>query len=333
MKTVLVTGGAGYIGSHACKALAASGYLPVTYDNLSRGHDWAVKWGPLEHGDILDRDRLSEVVARHRPDAVVHFAALAYVGESMSDPGRYYLNNVAGTLSLLEVMRAAGLRDIVFSSSCATYGIAATPITETSPQTPINPYGASKLMVERILADYAKAYGFRPVSLRYFNAAGADPDGETGELHDPEPHLVPLLLDVAAGAKPALTVYGSDYETADGTCVRDFVHVADIAEAHVLALRRLACGEIRAAYNLGTGSGNSILEVADVAREVTGREIALITGPRRPGDPARLVADASLARRELDWAPQFSDLHTIIKTAWEWRSAQAGLFGSGHVRH
>ena len=319
MQTVLVTGGAGYIGSHACKALAHAGYLPVSYDSLEHGHAEAVRWGPLEQGNIADRARLDEVITRHRPLAVMHFAAYAYVGESVSDPGKYYRNNVAGSLTLLEALRDHGIAACIFSSTCATYGVPQRlPLTEDHPQQPINPYGASKLMVERMLGDFDAAHGLRSISLRYFNAAGADPEGETGESHDPETHLIPLVLDAAAGTRPSVTVYGSDYDTADGTCIRDYIHVSDLADAHVLAMRALLDGAKTTAYNLGNGAGFSVREVIDCARRVTGRDIAVAEGARRPGDPAVLVGDAHRIRTELGWSPRLADLEAIIATAWRW---------------
>ncbi len=323
-KTILVTGGAGYIGSHACKALAQAGYTPVTYDSLVYRHERAVKWGPFEKGDILDGARLAEVMTRHRPAAVVHFAAFAYVGESVTDPAKYYRNNVVGTLSLLEAMRTQGIDRIVFSSTCATYGVPETvPISEDTPQKPINPYGASKLMIERVLSDYADAYGMKGVALRYFNAAGADADGEIGESHDPETHLIPLVLDAASGARPHITVLGNDYLTPDGTCIRDYVHVTDIAEAHVRALNGLGSGTLRRAYNLGTGSGFSVAQVVAAAQRVTGRTIPVIHGARRPGDPAQLLADARLLARELNWTARHSSLEHILETAWRWHQRNA----------
>jgi UDP-arabinose 4-epimerase len=319
MTNVLVTGGAGYIGSHTCKALARAGYTPVAYDNLVYGHEWAVKWGPLEKGDVLDAPRLREVIAAYRPTAVVHFAAFAYVGESAEDPAKYYRNNVVGTLSLLDAVRTNGIDMIVFSSTCATYGIpGCVPISEDAPQNPINPYGASKLMIERILADYGDAYGLRSVSLRYFNAAGADPAGELGEDHDPETHLVPLVLDAAAGRRPQITIFGDDYETADGTCIRDYVHVSDLADAHVLAMQGLEGGNLRRAYNLGTGQGTSVAQVIDSARRVTGCRIPIVKGLRRPGDPAALLADPRRACNDLGWSPRHQAIDEIISTAWRW---------------
>jgi len=318
-KTILVTGGAGYIGAHACKALAAAGYTPVTYDSLVYGHERAVKWGPFERGDILDAARLAEVMARHKPVAVMHFAAFAYVGESVTDPAKYYRNNVVGTLSLLDTARAHSIDRVVFSSTCATYGIPETvPISEDTPQKPINPYGASKLMIERVLSDYGDAYGLKSVALRYFNAAGADANGEIGESHDPETHLIPLVLDAASGVRPHITILGDDYPTPDGTCIRDYVHVTDIAEAHVRALDNLAGGKLRRAYNLGTGSGFSVAQVIAAAERVTGCKISVVHGARRPGDPAQLLADASLLARELDWKARHSSLDHILETAWRW---------------
>lgn len=321
--TVLVTGGAGYIGSHTCKALAGAGYLPVVYDNLSRGHAWAVKWGPLEKGDIRNRARLGEVFARHEPDAVLHFAGLAYVGESVAAPGSYYDTNVSGSLALVETMRAHGNSKIVFSSTCATYGSPdKLPIDEETLQSPVNPYGASKLMVERILADFDRAHGVRSTSLRYFNAAGADPDGELGETHDPETHLLPLVLAAASGHRPAVSVFGADYDTPDGTCIRDYVHVVDLAAAHVLALRALEQGAARGAYNLGAGRGVSVREVIAAVERVTGLDVPVRVCPRRAGDPAALVSEAAKAREELAWQPALSDLDTIVRTAWAWHKRQ-----------
>ena len=316
---ILVTGGAGYIGSHACKALAKAGYAPVTYDNLSAGQRWAVKWGPFEAGDILDRNRLDDVMRKHRPAAVMHFAACAYVEESVDDPAKYYRSNVAGTLSLLEAMRAHDVRRIVFSSTCATYGVPdQVPIPDGHPQDPINPYGASKLMVERILSDYHSAYGLESVSLRYFNAAGADPDGEIGECHDPETHLIPLVLEAALGHRPSVEVFGDDYDTEDGTCIRDYIHVNDVAAAHICALAYLDSGGATTAFNVGNGSGFSVHQVIAAAERVTGRSIARKAAPRRPGDPPVLVSDSTRAREELGWGPSVTDLGTIIETAWTW---------------
>jgi UDP-arabinose 4-epimerase len=322
--SVLVTGGAGYIGSHTCKALAAAGVTPVVYDNLSRGFEWAVKWGPFERGDILDQPKLEAVIRRHRPVAVMHFAALAYVGESVAYPATYYRNNLTGSLAVLDAMRAGGVGRIVFSSSCTTYGVrSAEPIGEDTPQAPVNPYGATKLAIEQALRDYGAAYGLRAVALRYFNAAGADPDGEIGEAHDPETHLIPLVLEAAASGDP-LTVFGDDYETPDGTCIRDYVHVTDLADAHVLACQSLEGAEGFRAYNLGSGVGLSNMEIIAAARRRTGRAIPIRTGPRRAGDPPVLTADASKARRELRWTPRLSSIDDIIDTAWRWRQLSLG---------
>ncbi len=323
MKYVLVTGGAGYIGSHACKALALAGYVPVTYDNLVYGHLSAVRWGPVVHGDILDRAALDAALRAWQPVAVMHFAAFAYVGESVTHPGKYYRNNVVGSLTLLEAMRDAGVTQFVFSSTCATYGVPqAVPIAEDHPQHPINPYGATKLMIERMLRDFDAAHGLRSISLRYFNAAGADPVGETGEAHDPETHLIPLVLDAAAGARPNVTVFGTDYPTPDGTCVRDYIHVTDLAQAHVLALQALQSGAPTIAYNLGNGVGFSVREVIDVVQQVTGLTVPVIFGPQRAGDPPALVGDASRIRAELGWTPQHADLADIVGTAWRWHQGK-----------
>jgi UDP-arabinose 4-epimerase len=320
---ILVTGGAGYIGSHACKALAGAGLTPIVFDNLSRGFEWAVKWGPFEHGDILDQARVEDVIRRHRPIAVMHFAALADVGESVADPAAYYRGNVLGSLTLLEAMRAMGVGRMVFSSSCTTYGVQSRdPIGEDTPQAPVNPYGATKLTVEQALRHYAAAYGLSAVALRHFNAAGADPDGEIGEAHDPETHLIPLVLEAAAGG-PTLTVFGDDYETPDGTCVRDYVHVSDLAEAHVLACQSMDLATGFRAYNLGAGRGFSNMEIIAAARRRTGSDIPIRVGPRRQGDPPILLANPSKAKRELGWTPHLSGLEDIIDTAWRWRSSRS----------
>ena len=322
--TVLVTGGAGYIGSHTCKVLAQQGYRPIVFDNLSAGHEWAVRWGPLERGDILDRAALDRAIEKHRPSACVHFAAFAYVGESVTDPGKYYRNNVVGSLTLMEALRDHGIDQFVFSSTCATYGIPdKVPIDETIPQAPINPYGASKLMVERIMADFHAAHGVRSAALRYFNAAGADLDAEIGEDHTPETHLVPLILDAASGDRDDITVFGTDYETVDGTCVRDYIHVTDLAKAHVLALNALEQGLEHRAFNLGNGQGYSVREVIASAERVTGRRVPVKFGDRRPGDPARLISNSARATAELQWSPQISDLDGIIGSAWAWHQRRA----------
>ena len=316
---ILVTGGAGYIGSHACKALANAGYTPIAYDNLVYGHEWAVKWGPFEQGDILDRKRLDEVIEQYQPAAIMHFAAYAYVGESVDQPGKYYRNNVSGSLTLLEAMRDHGIRYFIFSSTCATYGEPQQiPISEDHKQAPINPYGHSKLMIEQMLSDFDTAHDLKSVALRYFNAAGADPDGDTGEDHDPETHLIPLVLDAAIGKRPSITIFGDDYDTPDGTCIRDYIHVTDLADAHVKALKYLEQGGNTTKFNLGNGTGFSVKDVIDTAQKVTGKDIPVVIGKRRPGDPPRLVGDAARIRKELNWSPEYPDLDTIIETAWKW---------------
>ena len=326
VSTILVTGGAGYIGSHACKALARRGHRPVVYDNLSRGHEWAVKWGPLEKGELVDHERLEAVLRAHRPAAVMHFAALAYVGESVAEPARYYSANVVGTLTLLEAMRAQGVARMVLSSSCSLYGRGQTqPIPESAPLVPVSPYGFTKLASERLLQDCCQAYGFAGTALRYFNAAGADPDGEIGEVHDPETHFIPNLLETAAGRKDVMQLFGDDYPTRDGTCVRDYIHVTDLAAAHVAALERPQTAGEFIALNLGTGRGHSLKEILKLAEQVTGRTIRHEVAPRRAGDPPYAVADASRAQRELGWTPRHSTMDEILRTAWAWhaRSAEA----------
>lgn len=320
MKKVLVTGGAGYIGSHAAKAFARAGWRVVVVDNLSRGWREAVRWGPLIEGDIADHAFMREVLARERPDLVVHFAAYAYVAESVERPGIYYRNNVAGSLALVEAMTACGIDRLVFSSTCATYGHPVqVPIAEDHPQAPINPYGWSKLFVERILRDFAAAHGLSSISLRYFNAAGADPEGEIGERHEPEPHVIPLAIAAALDGKGVFTINGTDFDTPDGSAVRDYIHVADLADAHVAAAERLLAGATGAdAINLGTGTGTSVRAIADAVEAATGRALTRIEGPRRPGDPALLVASPARALAELGWTPRRSDIATIIGTAVDW---------------
>ena len=318
---VLVTGGAGYIGSHACKALARAGYEPIAYDNLGRGHREAVRWGPLVVGDLADRALIEATMRRHRVAAVMHFAAFAYVGESVGDPALYFRNNVANSLVLLEAMARVEVRSIVFSSTCATYGVPESmPIAETTPQRPVNPYGESKLMIERMLHWLGRAQGLGYAALRYFNAAGDDPDGEIGEDHDPETHLIPLVLEAALGRRAAVEIYGTDYPTPDGAPVRDYIHVTDLADAHVLALRHVLAGKPSIALNLGTGTGYSVREVIAAAERVTGRPIQRRESPRRAGDPAVLVADARLARDVLGWTPRLSGLDDILASAWAWHS-------------
>ena len=324
-KTVLVTGGAGYIGAHACKALSRAGYTPIVYDNLVYGHRESVKWGPLEEGDINDRQRLETVLQKYEPSAVMHFAAYAYVGESVEKPSKYYHNNVAGTLSLLKSMKKCHINHFIFSSTCATYGMPEKiPIEEDHPLYPINPYGRSKLMIEWIINDFTAAYDLKFVSLRYFNAAGADPDGEIGEDHNPETHLIPLILDVAMGKRQHLEVFGTDYDTSDGTCIRDYIHVSDLANAHLLALSYLENGGESVAYNLGNGDGFSVKEVITTARKLTGCEIPCIESKRRPGDPPVLIGSSEKIRRALNWTPKYNKLETIINTAWQWQNKSGG---------
>ena len=323
--TVLVTGGAGYIGSHTCKALSTLGYLPVTLDSLIYGHTWAVKWGPLITGDITDSLILDQLFSQYRPKAVIHFAAFAYVGESVDHPAKYYQNNVIGSIAILDAMRRHGCRNIIFSSSCATYGIPSQiPIPENHPQFPINPYGRSKLMMEQIIRDYGSAYGLSYAILRYFNAAGADPEGQIGEEHDPEPHLIPILLQTVLGQRSHTDVYGTDYDTPDGTAVRDYIHVTDLARAHVLALKYLDESCQSQCINLGTGRGYSIMEVIRAVQQVTGKSVTYRTVGRRPGDPPVLVAKPDYADSMLGWKPDCSDINATIATAWNWRQSQSG---------
>jgi UDP-arabinose 4-epimerase len=313
---VLVTGGAGYIGSHTCKLLAQAGIQPIVYDNLLGGHRDAVRWGPLVEGDIQDTELLVQTLKDFRPDTVIHFAAFAYVGESVDNPAKYYRNNVVGSLSLLDACRRSGTRNVIFSSTCATYGAPAQmPITEATPQRPINPYGCSKLMVEQLLRDYSPAYDLRFVALRYFNAAGADLDGELAERHDPETHLIPRALMAAAGELKQLSVFGNDYDTPDGTCLRDYVHVTDLARAHVQAVDYLRRAGANIAVNLGSGRPTSILEVLDAVQRITGKSVPVVFEPRRPGDPSTLFADASLAADKLGFSAPLSDIDTIVRTA------------------
>ncbi|MGJ5814961.1 UDP-glucose 4-epimerase GalE [Paludibaculum fermentans] len=317
---VLLTGGAGYVGSHAAKALSQAGHEVVVVDNLFRGHDWAAKWGPLEVADLTDEAALRQVFRTHQPDAVMHFAALAYVGESMSEPVRYFRNNVEGSLNLLRVMLDHGVKDIVFSSSCATYGVPdSLPIREDAPQNPVSPYGESKRMVERALHWFASCHGFRYAALRYFNAAGCDPEGEAGEFHTPETHLIPSIIEAAMGKRDALHVFGDDFPTHDGTCLRDYIHVCDLARAHVLALHRLRSGGGCMKLNLGTGAGLSVRQMVNMVEEVSGLRVPLVMAPRRDGDPAALVADSSRAAELLGWRPQYSSLEQIVSSAWAWQ--------------
>jgi UDP-glucose 4-epimerase len=319
VKHVLVTGGAGYIGSHACKTLKKAGYMPVTFDNLVTGWKDAVKFGPFEQGDLLDRARLDEVFAKYQPVAVMHFAALSQVGEAMSEPGKYWRNNVSGSLNLIEAAVDAGCLNFVFSSTCATYGEQdGVQLDENCPQDPLNAYGASKRAIEDILRDFEAAYGLRHVIFRYFNVAGADPDAEVGEFHQPETHLIPLMLDAIAGKRAALTVFGTDYDTPDGTCVRDYVHVCDLVDAHVLGLNWLEDGKGSNVFNLGTGDGFSVKEVIDHSRSVTNMAVPYEEGPRRAGDCTKLVSGSTKAVKELGWSPKRSTLKDMISDAWKW---------------
>jgi UDP-arabinose 4-epimerase len=322
-KTVFVTGGAGYVGSHCAKAFANAGWTVITYDNLSRGHRDLVKWGDLIEGDILDRASLSAALEQVRPDAVAHFAAYAYVAESMTQPAVYYRNNVVGTMNLLDAMIKADVRQMVFSSSCATYGISDEIITEDTPQNPINPYGETKKICEKMIRDYGTAHDLRSVILRYFNAAGCDPDGETGERHDPEPHVIPLAIRGAMDGTFTFNILGGDYDTPDGTCVRDYIHVSDLADAHERALDYLSGGGVSEIFNLGTGQGSSVMQLADAVSKVAGKEVPRVIAERRPGDPPILVASAEKAQDVLGWQPKRSDLESILTSAWDWFQREA----------
>jgi len=316
---VLVCGGAGYIGSHINKQLHKEGYETVVLDNLVYGHREAVKWGTFEQGDLKNTEDIERVFEKYPIEAVFHFAAFAYVGESVTEPEKYYYNNVANTLNLLKVMKKYGCKKIIFSSTCATYGEPdSIPITEDLPQNPINPYGMSKLMVEKILKDYNNAYGIQFAVLRYFNAAGADPEGELGESHQPETHLIPLVLDAASGKRPDIKVFGTDYDTPDGSCVRDYIHVYDLATAHLLALHYLEKGGNSDFFNLGNEKGTSVLEVVEAVRKVTGKEFRVTLTDRRPGDPAKLVGSSRKAKSILGWVPVYEDIDEIVRHAWNW---------------
>jgi len=333
MSEILVVGGAGYIGSHMCKYLHGKGLQPVILDNLSLGHKESVKWGPLYQGELDDPKLLVEIFKNHDIKAMMHFAAFCYVGESVTEPLKYYQNNIAATLGLLSSMLEHGVDKMIFSSSCATYGEPdRLPITEGQSQQPINPYGRTKLMMEQILDDLDAANGLKSVCLRYFNAAGADPEGELGEDHDPETHLIPLVLFAALGVLKELTVFGKDYPTDDGTCVRDYIHINDLAQAHYLALLHLLDGGESKKYNLGNGSGYSILDVIETASRVSGREIKYSFAERRAGDPAILVGSAEKAIKELGWKPEFNSLETILQTAWDWHVNNPDGFGRGKNR-
>jgi UDP-glucose-4-epimerase GalE len=326
LKNVLVTGGAGYIGSHTAKALAQAGFQPVVIDNLSLGHQWAVKWGPFIRGDIGDQPLLRRILAEYKIEAVVHLAAYALVGESMENPHKYFHNNVVNSLAMLDVLAGSGVRNIVFSSTCATYGVPVRiPVDESHPQTPVNPYGESKLFVEKMLHWYGEAYGMRSVCLRYFNAAGADPEGEIGEDHDPETRLIPLAILAALGKQPTLRIFGTDYPTPDGTAVRDYIHVSDLAAAHVSSVQYLLAGRESVALNLGTGTGNSVKEVVQAVERIGGLPVPRVEHPRRAGDPATLVAKAHRAREVLGWTPRFPRLEEIVETAWRWHSTRVGV--------
>lgn len=326
--SVIVAGGAGYIGSHMVRMLQGSGFAPVVVDNLATGHADAVHGAPLRVGDIGDRDFMASVFHEFKPACVMHFAASSLVGESMQIPGKYWRNNLIQTLSLLDAMVGHGVRQFIFSSTAAVYGNPVeVPIPEKHPTAPINPYGHSKLAVEHLLQDYAAAHGLRSITLRYFNAAGAHPDGSIGERHEPETHLIPLVLQVASGRRAVIARYGSQHGTPDGSCIRDYIHVQDLCDAHLLALRALQAGAATTVYNLGNGMGHSVNEVIDAARRVTGHPIPLRDDPPRAGDPPALVADAARARAELGWTPRFADIDTIIAHAWQWEQRMAQTAG------
>lgn len=321
MARILVTGGAGYIGSHVCKELSESGFEAVAFDNLSTGHRELVKWGPLIEGDVGDRDSIEAAIREVRPEAILHFAADSLVGESMAHPGKYYRNNVVGSLTLLEAMVATGVSRIVLSSTCATYGIPErTPISEDTPQNPINTYGRTKLVIERMIDAFEMAHGMKSVCLRYFNACGADPEGETGEVHECEPHLIPRAIFSALGQVSDFSVFGDDYATPDGTPIRDYIHVTDLAAAHVSALRHLLRQDSSVKLNLGIGTGYSVKQIIDAVGRVTKRKVPSTVNGRRPGDPAVLVANCARAKEVLGFEPRFSALETIIETAWNWHS-------------
>jgi UDP-glucose 4-epimerase len=323
-KHVLVVGGAGYIGSHMVKQLGQIGCQVTVLDNLSGGHRDAVLHGDFVHGDIADRNLLDQLFSQRRFDAVMHFASFIQVGESMSSPSKYYQNNLVNTLSLLNAMQVFGVKRFIFSSTAAIFGEPEQAlIDESHPKRPINPYGRTKLMEEEALADYDRAYGLKSVCLRYFNAAGADPEGQLGERHDPETHLIPLVLQAVSGRRSNIAVYGRDYDTPDGTCIRDYIHINDLCDAHALALNTLLNGADSQAYNLGNGNGFSVKEVIDTTGEVTGRPVNVVDAARRPGDSAQLVADSRLAREKLGWQPRYADLGTIVKHAWAWEQRVA----------
>jgi UDP-arabinose 4-epimerase len=320
---ILVTGGAGYIGSHTAKALSQAGHQPVVLDSFSAGHRWAVKWGPLAEGDLADQDFICHTLHEFGIQAVIHFAADVLVGESVANPRKYYWNNVVNSMRLLDAMVGSGVRHIVFSSSCATYGVPSrVPIPEDHPQLPVNPYGETKLVIEKILRDYGPAYGLHWVALRYFNAAGADPDGEIGEDHNPETHLIPIAVQAAQGERSHIEIYGTDYPTPDGTAVRDYIHVADLARAHVKSLEYLVAGGARVALNLGTGVGHSVREVVAAVGKLSDGRVPFKEGPRRAGDPPALVAEVGKAEKVLDWKPEYPELDSIVETAWKWHASR-----------
>ena len=324
---ILIVGGAGYIGAHINKQLNNNGYETIVFDNLSYGHEDFVKWGIFERGDLGNINEIRKIFQKYPITAVMQFAAFTYVGESVEDPQKYYINNVCNTLNLIKVMLEFDVKTLVFSSTCATYGNPIEiPITETHPQNPISPYGYGKLMVETILSDYSNAYNLRYVSLRYFNAAGADPDSEIGELHNPETHLIPLILDAASGKRSDIKIFGTDYDTPDGTCVRDYIHVTDLADAHLKALQYLENGGKSDYFNLGNGNGFSVLEVIEKAREITGKEIIAVEDKRRPGDPPILIGSSDKVRNILKWEPKYYDLSQIVETAWKWHEKISNKF-------
>ncbi|MBI05279.1 MAG: UDP-glucose 4-epimerase GalE [Pelagibacteraceae bacterium] len=323
MNKILVTGGAGYIGSHTCKALSAAGMEPVVFDNLVSGHEWAVKWGELEKGDLLDRDRIAEVVRNICPDGVIHFAGSAYIGESFTHPAKYWRNNLTGTINLLDALIPVAVPPVVFSSSCTVYGVVDVDlISEVTPVAPINPYGNTKRAIEIMMEDYQVATGLRHIVLRYFNAGGADAGGDIGEVHDPETHLIPLSIAAAFGDREVLKIFGTDYPTTDGTCVRDYIHVTDLADAHVRALQHLLDGGKSDVFNLGAGEGCSVRDVVDAVGRLVGRPVPVEEDIRRSGDPPRLVADTAHAQDVLGWKPVHSSLDNIVTTAWHWYRAQ-----------
>lgn len=316
---ILIVGGAGYIGSHLNKEINKKGYETVVFDNLSYGHEDFVKWGTFERGDLGNIEDIRKIFKKYSIEAVMHFAAFTYVGESVEDPQKYYMNNVKNTLNLLKVILEENVKFFVFSSTCATYGNPVEiPITENHPQNPINPYGRGKLIVEQVLKDYSDAYGLKYASLRYFNAAGADPDCEIGEMHDPETHLIPLILDAASSKREDIKIFGTDYDTPDGTCIRDYIHVTDLADAHILALEYLKNGGSSDFFNLGNGNGFSVKEVIETARKITGKEIKEVEVERRPGDPPILIGSSKKAMKILKWKPKYHDLSKIVETAWKW---------------